>query len=294
MFDAQTSRQEIWATVCIPYRFLYFFLLSLSGKAHLIRRWLPIVIFFKSDTIWLGGSLNKLAVVVGMKKEAVWDLFISGSRFLPAVVPLDNTLSLVCQSVGTAQPPSDFWYRIPLPCMNLPFFVCRIYNKLPEVTKKKEEEKKRAVSQTNRLRAEVFKKVEFFFPTSKNCLLYNFKWNIKHSKTCHQKNAYDKSLWRWRCQSLWLCRNHLSCRRWAVFYFFYIYFSRFTVRFPGLEFFWVESACSPCISSSLPQSKQCSYLWMDGVFFFFFFKHTRMQYQCKLDQKKKTYSYKCT
>ncbi|KAM7385462.1 hypothetical protein PAMP_001545 [Pampus punctatissimus] len=30
----------------------------------------------------------------------------------------------------------------------------RIYNKLPEVTKKKEEEKKRAVSQTNRLRAE--------------------------------------------------------------------------------------------------------------------------------------------
>ncbi|XP_027861986.1 uncharacterized protein LOC114137538 [Xiphophorus couchianus] len=34
----------------------------------------------------------------------------------------------------------------------------RIYNKLPEVTKKKEEEKKRAISQTNRLRAEVFKK----------------------------------------------------------------------------------------------------------------------------------------
>ncbi|XP_044070717.1 uncharacterized protein LOC122884635 isoform X2 [Siniperca chuatsi] len=34
----------------------------------------------------------------------------------------------------------------------------RIYNKLPEMTKKKEEEKKRAVSQTNRLRAEVFKK----------------------------------------------------------------------------------------------------------------------------------------
>ncbi|XP_034754789.1 uncharacterized protein LOC117960754 [Etheostoma cragini] len=34
----------------------------------------------------------------------------------------------------------------------------RIYNKLPEVTKKKEEEKKRAVSQTNRLRVDVFKK----------------------------------------------------------------------------------------------------------------------------------------
>uniref|UniRef100_A0A3Q3BDM6 ALMS motif domain-containing protein n=1 Tax=Kryptolebias marmoratus TaxID=37003 RepID=A0A3Q3BDM6_KRYMA len=36
----------------------------------------------------------------------------------------------------------------------------RIYNKLPEVTKRKEEEKRRAVSQSNRLRAEVFKKVE--------------------------------------------------------------------------------------------------------------------------------------
>lgn len=37
--------------------------------------------------------------------------------------------------------------------------MCRIYNKLPEVTKKKEEEKRRLVSQTNRLRAELFKKV---------------------------------------------------------------------------------------------------------------------------------------
>ncbi|XP_076834950.1 (E2-independent) E3 ubiquitin-conjugating enzyme FATS isoform X2 [Brachyhypopomus gauderio] len=34
----------------------------------------------------------------------------------------------------------------------------RIYNKLPEVTKKKEEERRRLVQQTNRLRAEVFKK----------------------------------------------------------------------------------------------------------------------------------------
>ncbi|KAL6101995.1 uncharacterized protein ACO6RY_17123 [Pungitius sinensis] len=34
----------------------------------------------------------------------------------------------------------------------------RIYNQLPEVTKKKEEEKKKAVSQTNRLRADVYKK----------------------------------------------------------------------------------------------------------------------------------------
>uniref|UniRef100_G3P508 ALMS motif domain-containing protein n=1 Tax=Gasterosteus aculeatus aculeatus TaxID=481459 RepID=G3P508_GASAC len=34
----------------------------------------------------------------------------------------------------------------------------RIYNQLPEVTKKKEEEKKRVVSQTNRLRADVYKK----------------------------------------------------------------------------------------------------------------------------------------
>uniref|UniRef100_A0A4W3HL34 ALMS motif domain-containing protein n=1 Tax=Callorhinchus milii TaxID=7868 RepID=A0A4W3HL34_CALMI len=35
----------------------------------------------------------------------------------------------------------------------------RIYNKLPEVKKKKEDEKKKAISQTNRLRAELFKKV---------------------------------------------------------------------------------------------------------------------------------------
>ncbi|XP_051725184.1 (E2-independent) E3 ubiquitin-conjugating enzyme FATS isoform X2 [Ctenopharyngodon idella] len=34
----------------------------------------------------------------------------------------------------------------------------RIYNKLPEVARKKEEERKRLVSETNRLRAEVFKK----------------------------------------------------------------------------------------------------------------------------------------
>ncbi|TRY55384.1 hypothetical protein DNTS_034405 [Danionella cerebrum] len=34
----------------------------------------------------------------------------------------------------------------------------RIYNKLPEVTRKKEEGRKRLVSETNRLRAEVFKK----------------------------------------------------------------------------------------------------------------------------------------
>ncbi|XP_046712244.1 (E2-independent) E3 ubiquitin-conjugating enzyme FATS-like [Silurus meridionalis] len=34
----------------------------------------------------------------------------------------------------------------------------RIYNKLPEVTKKKEDERRRLVLQTNRLRADVFKK----------------------------------------------------------------------------------------------------------------------------------------
>lgn len=39
---------------------------------------------------------------------------------------------------------------------------CRIYKKLPEVTKKKEDEKKKLVSQTNRLKAEIFKKVECY------------------------------------------------------------------------------------------------------------------------------------
>lgn len=40
------------------------------------------------------------------------------------------------------------------------FWICfRIYNNLPEVKKKKEEQKKRVILQSNRLRAEVFKKV---------------------------------------------------------------------------------------------------------------------------------------
>ncbi|XP_056903019.1 uncharacterized protein LOC130533538 isoform X1 [Takifugu flavidus] len=47
----------------------------------------------------------------------------------------------------------------------------RIYNKLPEVTKKKEDEKKRAVSQTNRRRVQVFKK------TGSNCKEL-CEWNI--------------------------------------------------------------------------------------------------------------------
>jgi hypothetical protein len=39
-------------------------------------------------------------------------------------------------------------------------YICfRIYNNLPEVKKKKEEQKKRVILQSNRLRAEVFKKV---------------------------------------------------------------------------------------------------------------------------------------
>lgn len=45
---------------------------------------------------------------------------------------------------------------------------CRIYNKLPEVMKKREEEKKRTVTQTNRLRAEVFKKVLYFHAKTNN------------------------------------------------------------------------------------------------------------------------------
>lgn len=161
MFDIRMSWQEMRATLCLPYLFLSP--LGLSGKPQLIRCWLPIVMFFQSDAIWLGGSLNELVGVVGVKKECVWDLFISGSRFLQAMVSLDNTLFLGLQSIGISQPPPDLWHHIPPLCMNLPFCVCRIYNKLPEVTKKKEEEKKRAVSQTNRLRAEVFKKVRLEF-----------------------------------------------------------------------------------------------------------------------------------
>lgn len=41
----------------------------------------------------------------------------------------------------------------------LPSVCFRIYNNLPEVKKKREEQKKRVILQSNRLRAEVFKKV---------------------------------------------------------------------------------------------------------------------------------------
>lgn len=45
------------------------------------------------------------------------------------------------------------------------FWICfRIYNNLPEVKKKKEEQKKRVILQSNRLRAEVFKKVMAWLP----------------------------------------------------------------------------------------------------------------------------------
>ena len=55
-------------------------------------------------------------------------------------------------------------HAVPLPFQNV-FSICfRIYNNLPEVKKKKEEQKKRVILQSNRLRAEVFKKVRAWLP----------------------------------------------------------------------------------------------------------------------------------
>lgn len=143
--------------------------------------------------------------------------------FSLAVVSLDKTSSLVCQSAGMAQPPSNFWYYIPLLRMNMRFSVCRIYNMLPEVTKRKEEEKRRVVSQANRLRAEVFKKVVlgwFWYKNQswtliivhENCqqtLKILLKYKRKHKKgwskgwhggaqisiaSTHSKNILDRDL----------------------------------------------------------------------------------------------------
>lgn len=51
------------------------------------------------------------------------------------------------------------------------FRICfRIYNNLPEVRKKKEEQKKRVILQSNRLRAEVFKKVTARPPAGVTCV----------------------------------------------------------------------------------------------------------------------------
>lgn len=81
--------------------------------------------------------------------------------FSQFVVSLDKTSSLQLQSAGLAHPPLRLRIQFfPALCEFSLFCVGRIYNKLPEVAKKKEEEKKRAESQTNRLRAEVFKKVD--------------------------------------------------------------------------------------------------------------------------------------
>lgn len=58
-------------------------------------------------------------------------------------------------------PPRSHCFHV-IMCPSSPVCACRIYNKLPEVAKKKEEERKRLVSETNRLRAEVFKKVKLY------------------------------------------------------------------------------------------------------------------------------------
>ncbi|KAB0383313.1 hypothetical protein FD755_005230 [Muntiacus reevesi] len=57
-------------------------------------------------------------------------------------------------------PLSEPWqtHAVPLPFQNVFSISFRIYNNLPEVRKKKEEQKKRMILQSNRLRAEVFKK----------------------------------------------------------------------------------------------------------------------------------------
>ena len=60
---------------------------------------------------------------------------------------------------------------VSLPFQNVFCVRFRIYNNLPEVKKKKEEQKKRLILQSNRLRAEVFKKVMAWRPTGATCVV---------------------------------------------------------------------------------------------------------------------------
>lgn len=74
----------------------------------------------------------------------------------PAMARMQRSLLTGIRCVSTI--PSVFW-------------VCfRIYNNLPEVKKKKEEQQKRVVLQSNRLRAEVFKKVTAQRPAGVACV----------------------------------------------------------------------------------------------------------------------------
>lgn len=114
---------QMWATLCIPYLLPLF---SLSEKAHLIRCWLPIVIFFPKATLSASENLftNRMELCGCKKSPCITSLSVDPG-FCPAVVSLDKTSSLLRWYFGLSRPPSDFWYRIPFPCMNLPFFcVC--------------------------------------------------------------------------------------------------------------------------------------------------------------------------
>lgn len=105
--------QQIWSSLSEPYLLLFPF--ALSGKTHLIRWRLPIVLFFfllpptlaKATLSDLEDLLANWLELLDWKKEPVWGLFIGWSRFLLAEVSSDKkktTLPFRCQCVGTAQP----------------------------------------------------------------------------------------------------------------------------------------------------------------------------------------------
>lgn len=131
---------------------------------RLIIWWLPIVLsllsffffFFlnkttkKNELCPIAPESEKGGVYVRAVYQGIW--IFSASFGLPQ----KKALSICWHRWAT------FRLLTPYSCprFSLSICHCRIYNKLPEVTKKKEEEKKRAVSQTNRLRVEAFKKVD--------------------------------------------------------------------------------------------------------------------------------------
>ena len=81
------------------------------------------------------------------------------------ICPLKCKRLLTRQEAEPRQTPA-----VSLPFQNV-FSICfRIYNNLPEVRRKKEEQKKRVILQSNRLRAEVFKKVTARRPAGVTCV----------------------------------------------------------------------------------------------------------------------------
>lgn len=188
-----TSAASCGFSVCLDDRGMKsLFITSFPYQnMHLIIWWLPIVLSLLSFFFFF--FLNKTTKKLTLSNR-LWEW--KGGAYVRAVY---QGIWIFSASFGLSQKQalSICWHRwatfrllTPYSCprFSLSICHCRIYNKLPEVTKKKEEEKKRAVSQTNRLRVEAFKKVDM--------------WHIPHANLSSTQERCKNYLqmwtgWRW-------------------------------------------------------------------------------------------------